>query len=51
MRAEAPGIQMNPMFGSAEEDDAPTGKYAFSRHGESEHNVLFRKGQVASPGR
>ena len=26
-------------------------KYAFIRHGEAEHNVLFRKGQVASPGR
>jgi hypothetical protein len=53
MREEAPGIQKNPMFDttSAAADDAPTGKYAFIRHGEAEHNVLFRKGQVASPGR
>jgi hypothetical protein len=50
MREEKPGIQKNPMFDNAMSDaadDAPAGKYAFIRHGEAEHNVLFRKGDVA----
>ena len=40
-------MQTNPMFDATSDaaDDAPTGKYTFIRHGEAEHNVLFRKGQ------